>query len=55
MFFWGEGGGLVASPTPEISRAAVVDDFDLALFYCLILEGDIFAMSSGLNGITAVV
>jgi len=55
VFFWGEGEDLVTSPTPEVSRAAVADGFDLALFYRLILEGDIFKMSSNLNGITAVV
>ena len=55
VFFWGEGEGLVTSPTPEISRAAVADGFNLALLYRLILEGDIFVMSSDLNGITAVV
>ena len=55
MFFWGEGEGLVTSPTPEISRVAVADGFNLALLYRLILEGDIFVMSSDLNGITAVV
>ena len=55
MFSWEEGEDLVPSPTPEVSQAAVADGFDLALFYRLILEGDIFKMSSNLNGITAVV